>query len=113
MYRNCLVIEPLTKEKVQKKHQHTKRKSVKAAMPILLGSHRRNPVLLCSYIHLSDTLLTFFASLKRVHKYSFCLLSSLLEGEMDCIRYQRSLDNLGYLRQSIFLSRREDSRQKE
>jgi hypothetical protein len=50
MWRNCLVIEPLTKEKVQKKHQHTKRKSVKAAMPIFLLSHKRKPVRLCSYI---------------------------------------------------------------
>jgi hypothetical protein len=49
---------------------------------------------------------------KRVKKYSFCLLSYLLKGEMDCIRYQRSLGNLGYLIQSIFLSSREDSRQK-
>ncbi len=60
MQRNCLVIEPLTKEKVQKKHQHTKNKCVKAAMPIFLLSHKRNPVLLCSYIHLpSPILLTF------------------------------------------------------
>ena len=77
MYRNCLVIEPLTKEKVQKKHQHTKRKSVKAAMPILLGSHRRNPVLLCSYIHLSDTLLTCCEQLGNAELRPFrhiCLL---------------------------------------
>ncbi len=50
--------------------------------------------------------------LKIVHKYYFCLLSYLLKGQMDCIRHQRSLDNLGYLIPSIFLSSREDSRQK-
>ncbi len=34
MYINSLVIEPLKKEKVQKKQQHTKTNSVEAALPI-------------------------------------------------------------------------------
>ncbi len=52
-----MVIEPLKQEKVQKKQQDTKTKSVKAAMPIKSMCQKRNPVLMCSGSQKSDVFL--------------------------------------------------------
>ncbi len=59
MQINSMVIEPLKKEKVQKKQQETKTNSVKvkAAMPIKSLSQKRNPVLMCSGSQKSDMFL--------------------------------------------------------
>ncbi len=48
MQINSFIIEPLKKEKVQKKQLDTKTNSVKAAMPIFSLCQKRNPVLMCS-----------------------------------------------------------------
>ena len=48
MQINSFIIEPLKKEKVQKKQLDTKTNSVKAAMPIKSICQKRNPVLMCS-----------------------------------------------------------------